>query len=921
MKPKHFIFTLLALFASITSSAYEWTDANGTVWSFTTSGSNATLNGSYWNSCISGTIPADLTIPTIVYVNETAYTVTSIGLCAIYNCSGLTSIAIPDGVTSIGDYAFYQCSSLTSITIPAGVASIGNNAFNQVTRVNLLGMTPPTITGSIDNSYTVYCVPANAEAAYKAADNWSGFATRIIGVSEWNDATVTVTAKDAGSGIQQAIGEENLKDVYSLKVNGSINGYDFLILRQKMPNLRYLDLTDANVVANDYVYYTGCHSENNILGNYAFYQTKLRSIKVPNSITAIGLEAFRLCSNLKFVTLNEGLLTIGDSAFGQDQISSISFPESLISIGRQSFRHCNLRSIVLPNKLKTIGGWAFGNNTYLTTITFPESIESIGVETFTDCTGITSVTVKTPEPITITDNVFPASISSATLYVPELATSKEKYYWATGWSGFLTHEEYHPEYDTFYLTEDYEVGDGKDQFSGVGGNDPDADLRPGSGFIKEGEEDTQNLDDVDQNITGNGTGASIIGKDDGETTGNLDINNLNVKISVNANTWYFFCFPENVKVNECSYPGDYVWKEYQGLLRATTGKGWKTVEGNMLKAYEGYAFRTTTAGTLIITFHNPRFGGNRAKELEAYAAENAQNASWNFVGNPYSCYYDFQESDFDAPITVWNGSSYVAYRPGDDNYHLRPYEAFFVQKPNSTEEIAFDEERRETYQQSEKKKANQVRAYRARGLNPERLLLNMYITDNDTAIIDRTRVVLNEKAQHAYELECDAAKFLSTDAAVQLYSVEKGVQMAINERPQEGDIRLGYSATKAGRLSIGAERMDQPMILVDTELNTTFDLSIGTYDFETKAGTFEGRFLLRAPNDPTGLSALRQQTGTVIGIQPGGIALGGAEGKTVNIYTTGGSQVAQHIGNGFVELKSGVYVVNVDGVSAKVSVK
>ena len=28
MKPKHLLFTLLALFASITASAYEWTDAN-----------------------------------------------------------------------------------------------------------------------------------------------------------------------------------------------------------------------------------------------------------------------------------------------------------------------------------------------------------------------------------------------------------------------------------------------------------------------------------------------------------------------------------------------------------------------------------------------------------------------------------------------------------------------------------------------------------------------------------------------------------------------------------------------------------------------------------------------------------------------------------------------------------------------------
>ena len=536
------------------------------------------------------------------------------------------------------------------------------------------------------------------------------------------------------------------------------------------------------------------------------------------------------------------------------------------------------------------------------------------------CTNLQSVYVKTPEPPSIDEDYF-SNISAATLYVPELATSREKYYWANGWSGFLKHEEYHPEYDTFYLTDDYEVGDGKDQFEGENGNDPNADLRPGSGFIKEGEEDTQNLGNVDQNITGNGTGASIIGKDDGSTIGNLDINNMNVKVSVQANTWYFFCFPYDVTIANCTYPGDYVWKEYQGLLRATSGHGWQTVTGATLNAYDGYAFRTTTAGTLIITFSHPKFGGDRPKALETHTCENAQHASWNFVGNPYSCYYDFQEEDFNAPITVWNGSSYTAYTPGDDDYHLRPYEAFFVQKPNGTTQISFDEERRETYKQSEKKKQNQVKARRARGLNPDRLLTNLYITDNDTSIVDRTRVVLNENKSHAYELECDAAKFLSTDAVAQIYSIENGVQYAINERPSAGDIRLGYVATKAGRLSIGVDRLDQPMILVDAQMGTTFDLSLGTYDFDTQAGTFDGRFMLRAAGDQTGLTNIRKQTGAVIGTQQGGIAIGGAEGKTTNVYTIGGAQAAQHIGNGFIALKSGVYVVCVDGASAKVSVK
>ena len=55
--------------------------------------------------------------------------VTSIGNSAFYGCSGLTSISLPAGVTTIGDYTFYGCSGLTSISLPAGVTSIGYYAF------------------------------------------------------------------------------------------------------------------------------------------------------------------------------------------------------------------------------------------------------------------------------------------------------------------------------------------------------------------------------------------------------------------------------------------------------------------------------------------------------------------------------------------------------------------------------------------------------------------------------------------------------------------------------------------------------------------------------------------------------------------------------------------------------------------------
>ena len=48
---------------------------------------------------------------------------------AFRDCSGLTSITIPNSVTTIGSYAFRDCSGLTSITIPNSVTSIGSSAF------------------------------------------------------------------------------------------------------------------------------------------------------------------------------------------------------------------------------------------------------------------------------------------------------------------------------------------------------------------------------------------------------------------------------------------------------------------------------------------------------------------------------------------------------------------------------------------------------------------------------------------------------------------------------------------------------------------------------------------------------------------------------------------------------------------------
>ena len=68
-------------------------------------------------------------IPETISYGST-YRVTSIGYAAFSDCSGLTSITIPNSVTNIGSQAFSSCSSLTSITIPNSVINIAELVFS-----------------------------------------------------------------------------------------------------------------------------------------------------------------------------------------------------------------------------------------------------------------------------------------------------------------------------------------------------------------------------------------------------------------------------------------------------------------------------------------------------------------------------------------------------------------------------------------------------------------------------------------------------------------------------------------------------------------------------------------------------------------------------------------------------------------------
>ena len=110
--------------------------------------------------------------------------VTRIENATFHGCINLTSVTIPDSVTYIGNSSFSGCTSLSSVTIPSGVTEIDTGSFEVctgLTGITIEAITPPEadmFTFRNTNNCPIY-VPAESVDAYKAATNWSSYASRI----------------------------------------------------------------------------------------------------------------------------------------------------------------------------------------------------------------------------------------------------------------------------------------------------------------------------------------------------------------------------------------------------------------------------------------------------------------------------------------------------------------------------------------------------------------------------------------------------------------------------------------------------------------------------------------------------------------------------------------------------------------------
>ena len=842
--------------------------------------------------------------------------VTSIGVQAFENCSSLTTVTMPS-VTSIGDGAFHGC-PIINLSLPATLTSIGNSCFTDSREITLAATTPAALGTDAFWQYAVIRVPESAVNAYRTAAGWINHKDQILSMSDTTDYNVTVTAQEKESGLHNVLGQDNLGKVVSLKVTGTINSYDIMAVRNMMPYLHHLDLTDATIVANDFKYYAGCHTEDNVIGYYMFDGLKkLISIKLPKNATRIEYRALCNCSSLVEVVLPVKLEGVGERTFEHcDNLKNIDFPPTLKVIGGGAFFFCSKLEKISLSGVDTIGSLAFSNCEKLTEVRIPSTLKYIGDGAF-NCENLKKVYTYTVEPINTEQETFSkTAYETATLYIPK--QSKNNYKWNTQWGQFYKKVEFDEPYKYFYLNKEYTLND---RFTG----EPDIDINPGGGIIvpDKPEQGDQDADTI--HIKGDGKNwASII------ANANLNAKGLYIDITIKANRWYFFSFPFKVRKADisCGKNVKFVFRTYNGAIRAEKGTGgWIDLDSSKeyLEPGKGYIFQASLDCTLSIKIEKSAFKNlpnvNVDTKLDIHTSTNEQNASWNFVGNPFTAFYDINDMGYSSPITRWNSDSktYEAVRPGDDNAFLNPFEAFFVQCPKDNDDINFGGDNRLTQTGRDKKMNSQMQKARMEGqFDVQRQIVNLTLSDGTTT--DKTRVVSNPDKKAGYERDCDAAKFESNGAS-ELYTVEAlAGRLAINERP-EGSVKIGYRAAKAGEYTIAAQRMDRQVLLRDNDLQITFDLTQGDYHFTSDAGEFDNRFMLLIDNSTTGIGDIVTTTGVNVKPTDCGLNISNLQGKTLHVYALNGALYATRTQDGFLGLTKGVYLVEVEGLKAKFMVR
>ncbi len=507
--------------------------------------------------------------------------VTSIGRYAFYECVNMASVAIPEGVTSIGDSAFYHCAALSELVLPNTLTTIGYRAFR-----DCFSLTSVTIPESVTS---LGCGGTFQRCNALTTVNWNARNSEILPNADESYSPPFYSSEGGLPGITSFNFGENVERIPATLCYG-------------MSGLTSITFPDGL----------------KRIDNSAFSECAgLTSITIPANVEKTGNSVFNACTSLKEVTmLPETAPTFGSYIFSNISSNfSVIVPCGTMDAYKSALSYYASKIKYLPLEYSVSG---LVNDAVAGSVTVPTNhcentftaVANEGYEFKQWSDGETA----NPRTVVLTQDTVLTAVFESTAF---------------------------PQNDTTFIHN----GENPD-IEDIPGNDPNIVVEPG------GELNVNWWDirlGVITIVTTGGQSGQIHNADylsNWRIFLEYKLNPLGSTAS--PNLWYAFAVPFEVDIEngitraygkKSHVPGvDFQILEYDGMLRAQTGKGW--VKKNTGSLEPGTFYMIGIEGNCNRWLFEKKSGaavqGDSHVNLNQYFAGNSDNGKhngWNGKGN------------------------------------------------------------------------------------------------------------------------------------------------------------------------------------------------------------------------------------------------------------------------------------------------
>ena len=358
-------------------------------------------------------------------------TITKIGFGAFCDCKNLSKVTLSSSLTTLSGGAFANCEKLKNITIPKGVTTVNDGYYT--------GCFEGSALESIVFEEGIENIPANIciDAAYlktitipEKADILDGYAigddafkgtalTEVklpesitkLGYAAFADCkslskvtlssnllTLSGSCFENCEKLKEITIPKSVKEVNDGYYNGCFkeSGLETIIFEKGIENIPDYICIDAKKLRNVVLPEKDDIIDGYSIGEYAFQNTALTGIVLPDSLTEIKYYAFSDCKQLSSIQFGKNLTKLGGYIFnGCESLKELSIPATLTAEERDSKENSlsgsSIETLIFEEGVVTVPAYMAADEKKLKTVFLPDSAEEIGVAAFENCMNLEAV--------------------------------------------------------------------------------------------------------------------------------------------------------------------------------------------------------------------------------------------------------------------------------------------------------------------------------------------------------------------------------------------------------------------------------------------------------------------------------------------------------------------------------------------------